>query len=292
MATKDLGTLPLVVIMGPTASGKSSVAIEIAKECNGEIIAADSRTIYKYMDIGTAKPTQKEQAEVPHWGIDLIEPGEAYSAADFKQYVQAKIIEIRSRGHVPVLVGGTGLYIDAVVFDYQFGPKADVEYRAILEKMSLDELYLYCLKNNVSLPENRENKRYIIRAIEQQGYETTRQNTPVENTIIIGIETEREILRSRINNRIEQLFERGVVEEAKILGKKYGWESEAMKGNIYPILHQYINNEIDLNEAKVKSITLDWRLAKRQMTWMQRNDFIEWMPLKDVKKYALSCIAK
>lgn len=116
---------PLIVICGPTASGKTALAIKLARQYGGEIICADSRTIYKGMDIGTAKPTASEQALVPHWGIDIVEPGDTYSVAQFKEYALAKIREIRGRGNIPFLVGGTGLYIDAVVLDYTFGPPAD-----------------------------------------------------------------------------------------------------------------------------------------------------------------------
>lgn len=111
----------VVVIVGPTASGKTSVSIEIAKALNGEIISADSRAIYKGMDLGTAKPSVEEQAGVPHWGIDLVEPGERFTVADFKAYAEQKIAEIRERGKLPMVVGGTGLYVDALVYDYQFG---------------------------------------------------------------------------------------------------------------------------------------------------------------------------
>src|ERR1700681_366809 len=110
----------LLVIVGPTASGKSDLALRIAKKFNGEIIAADSRTIYKRMDIGTAKPSHKDQKLVVHWGLDLIEPGESFSAAQFKDYAEAKIAEIRSRGKLPILVGGTGLYIDSILFNFSF----------------------------------------------------------------------------------------------------------------------------------------------------------------------------
>ena len=136
----EIRDLPLVVIVGPTASGKTSLAIEIATKFNGEIICADSRSIYKYMDIGTAKPTLFERNQAVHWGLDLIEPGEYFSAADFKDYAMKKIEEIRSRGKLPVLVGGTGLYVDAVIFDYKFGPKANESLRQELQHKTLDEL--------------------------------------------------------------------------------------------------------------------------------------------------------
>ena len=112
--------LPLVVIVGPTASGKSATAMDVARAFNGEIICADSRTVYKGMDIGTAKPTAEDRAEVQHWGLDLVQPDERFTAADFKFYAQQKIAEIRARGHLPIVVGGTGLYVDGLIFDYQF----------------------------------------------------------------------------------------------------------------------------------------------------------------------------
>ena len=120
MAATNLDTTPLVVIAGPTASGKTALAIRLAERYDGEIICADSRTIYKGMDIGTAKPSAEEQARVPHWGLDIVEPGERFTVADFKAYAERKIQEIRERDRIPFLVGGTGLYIDAVIFDFQF----------------------------------------------------------------------------------------------------------------------------------------------------------------------------
>ena len=149
---------PLVVIVGPTASGKTAVAIELAGRFDGEIICADSRTIYKGMDVGTAKPSAKEQAAVPHWGLDLVEPGERFTAADFQRYAVAKIAEFRARGRVPFLVGGTGLYVDAVLFGYEFGPEATARQRQELEGWSLLQLQEYCVKNNIKLPENSQNK--------------------------------------------------------------------------------------------------------------------------------------
>lgn len=290
MAAKNL-MLPLVVIAGPTASGKTSLAIELAKQFSGEIICADSRTIYKGMDIGTAKPTKEEQARVPHWGLDLVEPNERFTVADFKQYADVKIEEVRSRGHIPFLVGGTGLYVDAVIFDYQFGPPADLGIRLMYESMSLDELHQYCNENNIMLPENDQNKRYVIRAIEQKNINTKRQSEPIENTIIVGIATNREVLRTRISDRAEQIFDDTVVDEATMLGKKYGWDSEAMTGNIYPLIHSYLENELSIEEMKEKFTTLDWRLAKRQLTWLRRNPYIHWGELNEVRQYLIERLA-
>lgn len=283
--------LPLVVIVGPTASGKTSLAVELAKKFKGEIICADSRTIYKGMDIGTAKPTKEEQQAVPHWGLDLVEPGERFTAADFKKYTEQKIDEIRARGHVPFLVGGTGLYVDAVLFNYQFGGDIDPRLRIQLEKMGLEELHEYCIKNNIKLPENELNKRYVIRAIERKNMSVKRQIEPLSKSIIVGISTDRDILRTRIADRVEQLFKNGVVEEATILGKKYGWSNEAMTGNVYPIIHSYLNREITIEEAIDKNTTLDWRLAKRQLTWLRRNPHVIWRSLAEAKTYLESKLA-
>lgn len=282
---------PLIVIVGPTASGKTSLAVEMAERFNGEIICADSRTVYKEMDIGTAKPSAEDQARVPHWGLDLVEPNERFTAADFKSYAEWKIREIRARGNVPFMVGGTGLYVDAVLFDYQFGAPADDQLREKLNTLSIDELHQYCTEHNVKLPENAFNKRYVIRAIEQKNINTKRRHEPISTSIIVGITTNRDELRTRIALRTEQLFEDGVVEEAIILGKKYGWDSEAMTGNIYPLIQLYLEGQLTEAELKEKFTTSDWRLAKRQLTWLKRNEFIRWLPLTEAKLYIQSVLA-
>lgn len=276
--------LPLVVIVGPTASGKSATAMRIAEEFSGEIICSDSRTIYKGMDIGTAKPSREDQVRVPHWGLDLVEPGASFTAADFKYYAQQKVKEIRERGHLPLLVGGTGLYVDGLIFDYEF-VESDPELRAQLEKMSLEELIDYCANNNVELPENHQNRRYVIHVIERKNVSGKRLIEPIANTLIVGITTERDVLRQRIAKRAEHLFENGMVDEAKMLGEKYGWESEAMTGNIYKLVKQFLAGEFGKEELKQRFITSDWQLAKRQLTWLKRNQFITWKPLDEAYSY-------
>lgn len=290
MAT--INTIPLIVIAGPTASGKTALAISLAEQFGGEIICADSRTIYKGMNIGTAKPTPEEQARVPHWGIDLVAPNERYTVADFKVYAGQKIEEIRSRGHIPFLVGGTGLYVNAVIYDYQFGVAADPVLRNHLEQLSISELQDYCRQHAIRLPENDKNKRYLIRAIEQNGVNDNRSNKPIDDVIFVGITTEKETLRTRILQRSEQLFDDGVVEEAIILGKKYGWDNEAMTGNIYPLVHMYLQNELSLSEIQEKFVTLDWRLAKRQLTWLRRDKNIRWFNLSDAEHYLSEVLAR
>lgn len=275
---------PLVVVVGPTASGKSATAMRIAEEWGGEIICADSRTIYKGMDIGTAKPSAEDQARVPHWGLDLVEPGDVFTAADFQKYAKQKIQEILDRGNLPMVVGGTGLYVDGLIFDYEFAPPQP-KLRAALETMTLEELKDYCRNNNVVLPENAENRRYVIRAIERKNISAKRLNTPIDNCVIVGITTERDELRRRIAQRSEQLFENGMVEEAKMLGEKYGWNSEAMTGNIYRLTKQYLDGEVNEEELKQRFITSDWQLAKRQLTWLKRNPHIHWASLDDAYLY-------
>jgi len=285
-------SLPLVVIVGPTASGKTSLAIKLAEQYGGEIICADSRTIYKDMDIGTAKPTKRERERVPHWGLDIVTPGERYSVADFKQYTEQKIEEIRSRGHIPFLVGGTGLYVDAVVFDYQFGGPANEGLRNELEQLTIKQLHAYCEKNNIKLPENKLNKRYIIRAIEQGDQPIPRAQKPRADCIVVGIATDRVMLRTRILQRAEQIFQDGVVDEATMLGKKYGWNSPAMSGNIYPLIHAYLKGELSFTDLKAKNTTADWRLAKRQLTWLRRNPYITWLSLAEAEKFLARQLAK
>lgn len=291
MESSNYNKTPLIVIVGPTASGKTSLAINLAEIYGGEIICADSRTVYKDMDIGTAKPSYEDCQRVPHWGIDLVYPYEYFSAAEFKQYSLKKIEDIRSRNKIPFLVGGTGLYIDAIVFDYKFGNKSDVRKRTLLEKLTIEELWEYCSKNNIELPDNYNNKRYVIRCIEQGGINNSRKVEINNNIIVVGISTDRDNLRKRIKDRIEQFFDNNVVEEARILGKIYGWDNRAMSGNIYPILHKYIDNEISIEEAKVEIFYRDWHLAKRQMTWFRRNKNIEWLELNQVSSYIYSRMA-
>lgn len=289
MATES--NRPLIVIVGPTASGKTSLAIRLARQFGGEIICADSRTVYKGMDIGTAKPSIKERAQVPHWGLDLVRPDERFTAANFKDYADEKIKDIRDRGRIPFLVGGTGLYVDAVLFEFKFGADVDHNLREELELLTVEELQVRCLENNIDLPENNKNKRHLIRAIERNSISVKRRNRPIENSIVVGITTERDTIRTRIELRAEQMFYEDVVKEATTLASEYGWDSEAMTGNIYPIIADYAKGLISHDELRQKVVVSDWRLAKRQLTWLRQNPYILWGDLPSTEQYLISQLA-
>lgn len=283
--------IPTIVIVGPTASGKTALAIELAEECGGEIVCADSRTVYKGMDIGTAKPTEDERRRVPHWGLDLVDLDEKFSVSDFKEYADARIADIRSRGNIPFLVGGTGLYIDSVLFNFRFGSKVNEALREHLQGLSLEELHQYCREKGIALPENQNNKRYVIRAIERAGRALEKDLSRLKEFIVVGIATDKNDLQGRITLRTEQLFSQPVVDEAKILGEKYGWGSEAMTGNIYPLIRAHLEGEMSLGEVKEKFTSLDRALARRQLTWFRRNPHIIWHTRSGAKRFIQELLA-
>ena len=283
-------SLPLIVIVGPTASGKTGLSIKLAKEFNGEIISADSRAIYRGLDIGTAKPSIEERRGVVHWGIDLVNPGEYYTAADFKRYADAKIDDIRSRGHLPILVGGSGLYIDAILFNFEFGNLPIVEKRTTFQKMDILDLQSYCVKNNIKLPDNIQNKRHLIRTIERGGIRGERSKRPPNNTIVVGITTLKKTLHKRITKRAECMIKNNVVNEATMAADKFGWNNEAMTGNIYSIIKKYKKCVLNEKEMLQEFIKSDMRLVKKQMTWFRKNPFIVWGDLASCERYLMQIL--
>jgi tRNA dimethylallyltransferase len=237
------------------------------------------------MDIGSAKPTIAERQGVAHWGFDLVEPNERFTAADFKRYAEQKVNEIQARGHVPIVVGGTGLYVDSLVFDYEFPTKIDPERRSSWERLGLEELYKYCSENNIELPENKQNKRYVINTIMRHGHDLKMRKTPLANILVVGIATDRDALRKQILNRTRHFFASGVIEEGVSLAAKYGWDCEAMTGNIYPLIRKHLEGGIELSELERLYAIKDWHLAKRQLTWFKRNEYITWLTLNDAYTY-------
>lgn len=245
-----------LIILGPTGSGKTGVSIKLAKELNGEIISADSRAIYKGMDIGTAKPSREEQDGAPHWGLDLVEPSERFTVADWKAYALDKIKDIESRGKLPIIVGGTGLYIDALVYDYHFkGPTG-----------------------------------HKIGDIEQK---TCSDRTEIKGDyVLIGIKWGTEELRERLSKRIDQMFRPELYDEVKKLVQAYGWDNGAMKSDIYEYAYKYITGEMSLEEAKTKCFYEDWHLAKRQITWFKRNPKIIWLSLEQIPAFVIELYSR
>lgn len=281
---------PLIVIVGPTASGKTGLAIKLAKEFDAEIISADSRAVYRGLDLGTAKPTIKERSEVPHWGIDLVDPSERFTAADFKEYAVAKIADIRGRGKVPILTGGTGLYINGVLYDYNFH-KIDYDKRDELSQLSLETLTEYCINNNIQLPTNPKNKRHVLSAILRDGHQQKSQFNLTTNTFVVGIATGKQHLIYNISARAEYIFNNGILQEAQAISEEYGWDNEAMTGNVYPLIHEVINSNMTLEQAKDRFIVLDTQLAKRQLTWFRRDPNIKWLTLEDSYTYIAHMLA-
>lgn len=233
----------LVVVVGATASGKTALAIELAQKFDGEIICADSRTVYKHLDIGTAKPTLEERAAVPHHLLDVVEPDEIFTVVDFKRLAGLAIDDISSRGKVPILVGGSGLYIDSVLYDYSFAQK----------DAARDEV----------------NPRHI-----QKESAGSRQAMR-ENTLILGLKLPKEVISKRITERVDAMVDAGLVQETKFLLDNYP-ASKALDSTGYKAIREYLAGSLNLEEAKALFVQNDQKLAKRQQTWFKRNNSIQW----------------
>jgi tRNA dimethylallyltransferase len=227
------------------------------------------------MDIGTAKPTPEDQQLVRHHLLDIRDPDESFSAAEFKHLARQAIDDIASRGKLPVIAGGTGLYVDAVLFDYQFGPSADERLRAQLTAMTVEELQNLCRQKGIELPVNTKNKRHLIRAVELGGLPAHPKNIRT-NTLVVGLTSKKEKLRERIEKRVQEMVRAGVLGETKRLGDRYGWEGEALKGNIYRIFRGVVEDTTNIATATEECVRSDMALAKRQITWFKRNPAIVW----------------
>lgn len=267
---------PLIVIVGQTASGKSALAMHLAQKYNGEIIAADSRTVYRGMDIGTAKPTPNDRKIIKHHLIDVVYPSSTFSSLQFKQQASMAILDISGHGKLPIMVGGTGLYVDAVVYDFQFRGPADPDVRRELEQLSVDELQARLRDADIPLPTNSQNPRHLIRALETDGQVAARG--PLRpNTLVIGLQIEPDALRKKIADRVDAMVAAGLVEEARGLAERYGWDVPAMQAPAYKAFRPYIEGKITLEEAKRLFVQKDWQYARRQKTWFRRNKDIVWI---------------
>ena len=268
---------PLLVIVGETASGKSKLAIELAQELSGEIICADSMTVRQGADIGSAKPSEDERALVPHHLIDVVRPNETFTAAQFKLLAQEAIEDIASRGKLPIMVGGTGLYIDSVIYDYGFLPSSNLEDRQRLNDMTNDQLIqeIKDLGLEIGRTDSKNNRR-LIRLIETDGAQPTKQDLRA-STLVIGLESNREELIKRIEQRVDAMFDAGLEREVEDLAKHFGWDCEALRGVGYSQWRSYFLGTQSLQETREYIVKATQDLAKRQRTWFKRNKSIHWL---------------
>lgn len=273
----------LVVLLGETASGKSALGLEVAKKYDGEIICSDSWTVRKHMDIGTAKPSQKEQQEVVHHLLDVVAPDEPFTAADFKRLANEAIADIQSRGKLPIMVGGTGLYVDAVVYDYSFLGGEGTLDRDELGAMTAEELADMARDQGIDLTDvDVRNKRRVIRAMESGGQKPTRSPLP-NNVVLCGIKPKE--LNARIEQRVDAMLAAGLEAEVKRLSSEYGWEAEALKGIGYREWRDYFEGNQSLEITRERIISATKNLAKRQRTWFKRNPDITWGTPEEIETH-------
>ncbi|NLO75711.1 MAG: tRNA (adenosine(37)-N6)-dimethylallyltransferase MiaA [Clostridia bacterium] len=284
---------PLVVILGPTASGKTKIAVELAAKMGGEIISADSMQIYRGMDIGTAKIKPAKTKGIPHHLLDIKNPDEPFSVADFQSLARNKISEIAGKSKLPFLVGGTGLYIQAVIDPYEFTEQKDIlPYRRKLYALAEEkgEDHLFQLLRNVD-PVSAEkihphDRKRVCRALEyyhltgkpiSENKKATKQKESLYNLAMIGLTLDRSLLYQRIEKRVEQMMAEGLLEEVKgLLAKGYSPDLPAMQGIGYRELCGYLNGEYDLQKAVALIKQETRRYAKRQLTWFRRDQRIKW----------------
>lgn len=296
----------LLVIVGPTAVGKTDIAIQLAHKLQGEVVSADSMQVYRGMDIGTAKPTPAEQEDIPHHLIDIVEPGEPFSVAEYQTMAREKITEIGQRGHLPILAGGTGLYVRAVIDHYNFIPAdTDWELRAKLRRQAaeagLDALYQWLQEVDPVVAQriHPNDERRIVRALEV--YQTTGQplsfweqqvddSQPLYDLLMVGLTRPREELYDRINQRVDLMVQAGLIDEARRLlqaGLKEDFIARQAIG--YKELFAYLRGEetIDAALATLKRNTR--RYAKRQLTWFRADKRVQWVQLDADTSSATAC---
>ncbi|MEG0551242.1 MAG: tRNA (adenosine(37)-N6)-dimethylallyltransferase MiaA [Vagococcus sp.] len=285
----------VLVIVGPTAVGKTALSIDLAKEFSGEIISGDSLQVYRKLDIGTAKVTEAEKETIPHFLIDVKDADENYSAFEFKQSAEKAIEEISDRDHLPIIAGGTGMYIQSLLFDFQLGsPEEDKKAEAIRnnwEQFAKDEgkeaLWNYLRKIDLKASESihMNNEKRVIRAIEvfektgtsileQQGIDLADLSQCQYDVKLIGLMTDRDLLYERINQRVDVMMASGLIDEAKYvlsLGK-----TQASQGIGYKEFFPYIRGDMSLDVAVDKVKQHSRQYAKRQLTWFKNRMTVEW----------------
>ena len=283
----------VIVICGPTASGKTKLSIELAKKINGEIVSCDSMQIYKDMNIGTAKPTFEEMQGIKHYLIDFISPDKRYSVAEYKIDAEKAIEEILNKGKIPIVVGGTGLYIDTIIYGIEY-PKIefDDKYRKELEKREKKEGLIKLYEEAKQIDEEAikkisiNDKKRILRILEI--YHATGKNKTEQEIIsrekgpkfdykVYAINMDREKLYERINKRVDIMIDNGLIDEVKKLLNKYKEFPTAMQGLGYKEVKEYLENKISKEEMIEKIKQESRRYAKRQITWFKKNKQTIWI---------------
>jgi tRNA dimethylallyltransferase len=269
----------MIAIVGTTASGKTDLAIELARQFDGEIICADSRTIYRGMDIGTAKPTAEERAAVPHHLLDVVEPGERLNAAEFKHLAEVAERDILSRGHLPMLVGGSGMYADAVLYDYQFPGGSNAGVREALEELDDETLdrRLAAEDPQVYQTVDLKNRRRVIRALETAGQGRGRRTTVRDDILVLGLMLNKEIVQKRVEQRVKKMLEKGFIDEVRTVGERYGWDCPALEVIGYKAFKEVCLGTKSVAEATADFVRGDMALYKKQVTWFKRNPEIHWL---------------
>jgi len=284
----------VIAIVGPTAVGKTRLSIEVAKKFGGEIISGDSMQVYKGMDIGTAKIKKEEMAGIPHHMIDIKSPNEDFSVADFQYYVQKYIEEISARNHIPIIVGGSGLYIQAVLQNYNFSKEKrdDALTKRLEDEMKqkgIEPLFdrLKTIDPNQAEKIHPNNFRRVLRALEifektgltMTEYQKQRASSSPYESLLIGLEMDRELLYKRINQRVDGMVREGLLEEVKGLIEK-GYENyQSMKAIGYKELIPYFTGEVPLETSIELLKRNSRRYAKRQYTWFKNKMDVNWYEL-------------
>lgn len=290
----------ILVLVGPTASGKTAMSVALAKKLNGEIISADSMQIYKHMNIGTAKVSTEEMQGIPHYLVDCVSPDEEYSVAKYKESALQAIETILAKKKLPIIVGGTGLYINSLTLPWDFQKKDgndEIRWRLTAEGEVLGKEALYERLKAVD-PVTAEivhpnNLNRIIRALEiyeitgkPKSYfdEQTRKQKLPYDYVMLGLKWDREVLYNRINQRVDNMIRDGLIEEAKMLiDRGYDWNLTALKAIGYKELKPYLEGEFTLAEA-IEILKRDSRhYAKRQMTWFRKDERIHWIDMSEDK---------
>lgn len=278
-AVKAPGRSPVIVILGPTASGKSELAIKLAKRFPGQIVSADSRQIYQGLNIGTGKVAAAQQRQVKHYLLDIVKPSQQLYLPQYQRLANQALSKISQAGYLPFLVGGTGLYLSAVIENYQIPKVApQSKRRRQLEKMTAKALFSLLKKLDFQTAKkiDRYNKRRLIRAIEfsqstgQSFLPSQKIGQPKFNFLLIGLQTDRARLYGRINKRVAKMLQAGLAREVKRLVKRYGWQAPALTSIGYQEWRPYFEGQQTRAQVLEKIQQNSRNYAKRQLTWFQR----------------------